>query len=67
MPQDALRWDYFPRCSFKLGVSISCLLPPSLLTGPEPSSGEGLRQRLKFGLCLLFVCHFGGLGSVWQQ
>lgn len=66
MLEDALCWDYFPCCSFKLAVSVTCLLPV-LVAGPEQSYGEILRQRLKFSWCLLFVCHFGGLGSVWQQ
>lgn len=67
MLKDALHWDYFPCCSFKLGVEYQLSSPPSLLSGPEQSYGEGLRRRSKFSLCLLFVCHFGGLGSVWQQ
>lgn len=65
MLEDALCWDYFPCCSFKLGVLPVISL--SLLAGPEQSYGESLRQRLGFSWCLLFVCHFGGLGSVWQQ
>lgn len=45
-------------------VFSSC---PVNIIGPEQNCGEGLRQELKFVLYSLFVCHFGGLGSVWQQ